>query len=297
MKKGFIVLIVIGAIFTTAGAVLFGIGLSKEFKIAKSVTNEHVLTDTFEKVNIDIDTADLKFYKSTDGLNKVVCVEKEKQYHVVSVSDNTLSITSKDDLNWYERAFTFNPGKMEVNIYLSESSYDSLNIKSSTGDIAMPEGFTYRVSDIKLSTGDVYFSSQVSEALNIKTSTGDIHLDKLDSNGASVTLECDTGKKYIESVHANKISMTSSTGRNNISNSTFNEDMYIKSSTGNVNIVSSDAATVNIETSTGDVNATFLTGKSVTTETRTGDISVIPSTGGACHIKTTTGDITVGYKG
>ena len=297
MKKGFIVLIVLGGVLTTAGAVMFGIGLSKEFKVTQSVTNEHVLTESFNKINVDIDTADLKFYLATDGVNKVVCTETEKQYHTVGVNDNTLSISSKDDMNWYERAFTFHASKMEVDVYLSEYSYDSLTIKSSTGDIVVSEAFTYENADIKLSTGDVYFSSQVNNNLTIKTSTGDIHLDKLNSDNVVVTLECDTGKKVIDGVHAKKLIATASTGRTTLSNSTFVEDIYIKSSTGNVKIVDSDAATVSIETSTGDVDAVFLTGKSVYPETSTGDVSVVPSTGGACHIKTSTGDITVSYKG
>ena len=37
MKKGFIVLIVLGGVLTTAGAVMFGIGLSKEFKVTQRV--------------------------------------------------------------------------------------------------------------------------------------------------------------------------------------------------------------------------------------------------------------------
>ena len=296
MKKGFIVLIVLGGVLTTAGAVMFGIGLSKEFKVAQTVTKEHVLTESFNKFNIDIDTADLNFYVASDGVNKVVCKEREKQYHEVSVSDNTLVITSKDDLNWYQRLFTFTPESMKVDVYLNANSYENLVVKSATGDIVLPENFTFNDADIKLSTGDVYFSSQVNNNLKIKTSTGNIHLDKLNSDNVVVTLECDTGRKVIEGVHAKRISATSSTGRTSLSNSTFVEDIYIKSSTGNVKIVDSDAATVCIETSTGDVDAVFLTGKSVYPETSTGDISVVPSTGGACSIKTSTGDITVSYK-
>ena len=297
MKKGFIVLIVIGGVLTTAGAVMLGIGLSKEFKTIENVTHEYVLEESFENFNIDIDTADVKFYVATDGKNKVVCNEREKQYHIVSVSDNALTISSKDDMNWYERMFTFTPQKMHVDIYLAANSYNNLTYKASTGDITVPEGLTFKEANINVSTGDVYYSSQVTDALNIKTSTGDIKVEKLNNENAVIALDSSTGRKDIENVKAKKLTSTSSTGKNKITNSTFSGDLYIKASTGDVELVDSDAAVVNIETSTGDVNCVFLSGKSVTTETSTGDINVTPNVGGECHIKTSTGDITVSYKG
>ena len=297
MKKGFIVLIVIGGVLTTAGAVMLGIGLSKERKAVENVTHEYVLEEAFTNFNIDIDTADVKFYVASDGKNKVVCSEREKQYHVVSVSDNTLTISSKDEMNWYERMFTFTPQKMHVDIYLAGNSYNNLIYKASTGDITVLEGLTFKEANINVSTGDVYYSSQVTDVLNIKTSTGDIKVEKLNNENAVITLDSSTGRKDIENVKAKKLTSTSSTGKNKITNSTFSEDLYIKASTGDVELVDSDAAVVNIETSTGDVDCVFLSGKSVTTETSTGDIKVTPNVGGECHIKTSTGDITVSYKG
>ena len=297
MKKGFIVLIVIGGVLTTAGAVMLGIGLSKERKAVENVTHEYVLEEAFTNFNIDIDTADVKFYTATDGKNKVVCNEREKQYHVVGVSEGTLTISSKDDMNWYERMFTFAPQKMHVDIYLAGNSYNNLTYKASTGDITVPEGLTFKETTINVSTGDVYYSSQVTDALNIKTSTGDIKVEKLNNENAVITLDSSTGRKNIENVKAKKLTSTSSTGKNKVTNSTFSEDLYIKASTGDVELVDSDAAVVNIETSTGDVDCVFLSGKSVTTETSTGDIKVTPNVGGECRIKTSTGDITVSYKG
>ena len=296
MKKGFIVLIVIGGVLTTAGAVMLGIGLSKERKAVENVTHEYVLEEAFTNFNIDIDTADVKFYTATDGKNKVVCNEREKQYHVVGVSEGTLTISSKDELNWFERLFTFAPQKMHVDIYLAGNSYNNLTYKASTGDITVPEGLTFKETTINVSTGDVYYSSQVTDALNIKTSTGDIKVEKLNNENAVITLDSSTGRKDIENVKAKKLTSTSSTGKNKVTNSTFSEDLYIKASTGDVELVDSDAAVVNIETSTGDVDCVFLSGKSVTTETSTGDIKVTPNVGGECHIKTSTGDITVSYK-
>ena len=297
MKKGFIVLIVIGGVLTTAGAVMLGIGLSKERKAVENVTHEYVLEEAFTNFNIDIDTADVKFYTATDGKNKVVCNEREKQYHVVGVSEGTLTISSKDELNWFERLFTFAPQKMHVDIYLAGNSYNNLTYKASTGDITVPEGLTFKETTINVSTGDVYYSSQVTDALNIKTSTGDIKVEKLNNENAVITLDSSTGRKDIENVKAKKLTSTSSTGKNKVTNSIFSEDLYIKASTGDVELVDSDAAVVNIETSTGDVDCVFLSGKSVTTETSTGDIKVTPNVGGECHIKTSTGDITVSYKG
>ena len=97
MKKGFVFLIVFGSILFVAGSAAFGLAIAKDaFKnnsLTQEVTKEYVLEDSFNKIDVDIVTADLTFKPSEDDKTKVVSVEKEKIHHTAKVSNDTLVMT------------------------------------------------------------------------------------------------------------------------------------------------------------------------------------------------------------
>ena len=95
MKPVIIIPIVIGGVLVTAGAVALGIAIANQGFKQKTETHE-VAVEEFNSINIKVDTSDITFYPTTDGTRKVVLEETKKQYHDVSVSDGTLSVTSKE---------------------------------------------------------------------------------------------------------------------------------------------------------------------------------------------------------
>ena len=316
MKKAVVIpLIIVGSVFVVAGSVLLGLGLSNEIKQEEILTHTYEIKEAVTNFELKLNTADLEFKVSTDGTNKIVLEEKEKQYHEVKEENGTLFINAIDTKPWYEKIFMFSFKKMTVTFYLTETSYETFNLKSATGDVLIPGDFTFENETIELSTGDINSKAIVNKALSIKTNTGDVTLT--DIKPESLTLITDTGNTNLENVEVtNDVVLSASTGRINVKNSKavnaniktstgkVNLEGYVGSgsleintSTGDVVIADSDAASINIATSTGDVNATFLTGKSISYETRTGDVNVPSSIGEPCHIKTSTGDITVAIKG
>jgi len=72
------------------------------------------------------------------------------------------------------------------------------------------------------------------------------------------------------------------------------EKLYIKRSTGDVKLDSSDAGEIYIKTDTGDVTGNLISEKIFITQTDTGSIDV-PKTvnGGKCEIITDTGDVKI----
>ena len=314
MKKAGVIAIVIGSVFTVIGAVLLGLGIANERVNRELVTHTYEIKDSVNVFDINISTADLYFKKDEEN-PRVVVKEREKEYHEVSVNDETLSIKFVNELKWYENIFDFSVGKMEIEIYLPEQEYKELKIISSTGDIEVNKDYSFETVDISLSTGNLKLYSSVSSELKISSSTGDIIVNDVDiskgyfkaSTGnislekvnalEDIKVETSTGRITLNEVEAASLTTSCSTGRVNVSNSLFTKEMNIKTSTGDIRIVDSDAGGATLIATTGDVNATFLTSKIVFATSKSGDINVPRSTeGGRVDVETTTGDIYVSFK-
>lgn len=311
MKKLFvflgICLIIIGGLIVTFG-IVNGNGVNNNM-----IEKEYDLTESFENIEIDIDTADIEFIKS--DVNKVKVTEKEKEYHKVNVIDNRLVIRSYNELKWFERIFNFNVKKSKVQIYLNKTSFDKLNINESTGDIKMPSDFNFNDVIVNLSTGDVSFNAKVTNDLSIDSSTGKVTIRNFDGrdiviNGSTGDLELinsvltgdlvisrSTGDITLANVRANNLKGKTSTGDFTLVDVLITNHINVKASTGDIELNDSDAATLYIETTTGKVTGTLLTEKVFAVETSTGKVNV-PKTqsGGLCEIHTSTGKVNIEIK-
>lgn len=314
MKKVILIPIIIGGALLITGSVLFGLAIANNTK-NEVVTNEYDITDPYNDFNINLSTADLYFESSNSTTTKVVCVERTKEYHDVKVVDNTLTITRHDDLKWYERVFSWDFSPRKVTIYLPAKAYGDLNIKSSTGNIAIPSDFSFNKLDANLSTGDVNIKSNVTTLTKIETSTGRISLEEMNTNELNLkastgdvylkyanvttdaTVKVSTGRVNTNNFKANNLKINASTGSITLTDTLITTHIDIKTSTGDIKFNDSDADTIKIETDTGDVTGSLLTSKVFYVTSDTGKVNVPKSTtGGLCEIKTDTGDIKLTIK-
>lgn len=299
-----------GAIFTAAGCSV-GWDFTK-IGTANYQTSTHVLDETFQNISIDTTTVDVSFLPSDDNTAKVICKEEVKLPHVVTVENGTLSIKETNEKSWYDNISFFGVGDTSVTVYLPQSTYANLSIDISTGDIAIPQGFTFDSIDIQGSTCDVECYASTTNTLTVKVSTGDIKIEN--ASVGSLSLTASTGDMKITGVTvANDFTHSVSTGDTKISNvacknftSTGNtgkltmvsliatEKMSIERSTGDVTFEGCDAGEILVETSTGDVTGTLLTTKNFHASSSSDEVKVPDSTtGGTCKITCSTGDIKI----
>ena len=106
MSKKTILILSFTLIFV--GAILFGSAMTmlkwdfKRLSTAKYETNEYTITEAFTDIRVSTDTAKVVFALSEDGRVSVVCHERTKHPHSVSVADGTLKIESDRKQKWYE---------------------------------------------------------------------------------------------------------------------------------------------------------------------------------------------------
>lgn len=331
--------LIAAACLILAGSLIFlcvMIGLKWDFsKLSTNeyVTNNHTVSENFDSIFIDTDTADIEFAPSGNREGKVICHEHKKVTHTVEVKDGTLTVRVTDTRKWYEH-IGINFATAKITVYLPDAEYASLRIKESTGDIEIPEGLKFGSIDLDLSTGDINLSAASADSIKINATTGSVscsanakeNIDITTSTGnitvkntsaASLSLSVSTGRITVRDVSCDgNITVSVSTGSSNLTNvkckrliSSGNtgdislsnvigaEAFSIERSTGDVRLDGSDAADITIKTDTGDVIGTLLTPKIFTVRSDTGKESYPDSAaGGKCKISTDTGDIIISIK-
>ena len=293
MNKIILLPIIAGSAIFVAASVLFSICAINSSKANANVTKT-VEVETYNKLDIKINTADIEFKVSEDGTRKVVLEERKKLYHTVEVSNNTLSIKSVDAREWYEHlSFSFSP--MKVTIYAPKEAYETSSIEASTGNTTIPNDYSFSDLNVKVSTGDVSVKSDVINTLNVESSTGNISLEM---NAKSINASASTGHVNLNKVNTSEdIKISVSTGHVNLKDTIAKKNLKINTSTGDVKFDDSDAHSIDVETSTGDVTGTLLTAKLFDCQSNTGDVRVpAPSGDSPCKIRTSTGNIILSVK-
>jgi len=269
---------VVGAILVVLGMILFASVMAiydwdfAKLSTDKYVTNTYTAKGEFDKISINVSTAEIKFALTEDEECRIVCFETENVTHSVTVQNNTLIIDTRDSRKWYEHIGIFLEAP-QMTIYLPQNEYTSLFIETNTGDITIPKDFSIKTLKIDGDTSDVECFASVFDTIEVKVSTGNINVD---------------------TIVAGELNLTTDTGDIKVISATVKNKIDIKTDTGNVKLENSDATQISVETSTGDVTGTLLSEKIFITETSTGKVRVPKTTsGGKCEITTSTGDIKI----
>ena len=304
------VLTVLGLILI-AGAMLLSGGNLSGWNTETLVTNSHSVSGDFAEISIETDTADVLLLPSDDASCKVVCKEFADEIHTVSVLNGVLSVRLTQERKWYDSIGigTENPA---VTVYLPQSAYAGVSLKTATGDVEIRDGFVFGSVGVSTSTGDVKCCAAVSGVVEISAGTGDITLEE--NSVGSLNLSASTGRISVHSaacagdirihVTTGDVSLRDvacaslitdgGTGDLNLNRVTAADRFSIERSTGDVEFAYCDAGEIFIKTTTGDVEGSFLSDKVFVIESNTGDIEVPKTmTGGLCEITTDTGDIEI----
>ena len=295
MKKSTIVLIWIAVGLCIAGLIAATVGLFmmnfnfKNVSVDRDEEKTYEVSEDFDKISIDIIEGDIILARSTDGKCRVDCKERERFGYSVSVVDGTLRIETMDGRKWYDHISIGNFDRT-MTVYLAAEQYDSIEIDATTGDVRVPEDFSFGTAKVRITTGDVKWQAEASEELSVKTTTGDISI-----SGASpkkLQLKSTTGKIALAKIKCETADIKGGSGDCALAGVVAYENLNVSLTTGDIELRDCDARSLSIEATTGDIEGTLLSGKIFSASTTTGDVRVpSDSEGGSCKIKTTTGDI------
>lgn len=292
------------------GGVMMALGFNfAKLSTVKYETNEYEITDPYNDIRIEADTADILFLPSGDGKTTVVCHEEENQKHTVSVRDGVLSVKVNDTRAWYEHV-GIRFGAPKVTVYLPAGAYGLLSLHVSTGDVVIPHEFSFGGVDVEASTGDVTLRASEAGEVRIKTTTGAIRAENIHaatlslsvSTGSvtidnatvtgSVNVQVTTGRTALTDLSCRRLYSEGSTGKITLTNTFARERIEIKRSTGDVTFGGCDATEISVRTTTGSVRGSLASPKDFDARSGTGRVRVPDTTtGGRCEIRVDTGDI------
>ncbi len=298
MRKTTKTSLLIAVLLILAGGVLFVCTMAAlhwDFNVLSTIryeTTTYVVTEDFQNIAINSETADILLLPSYDGNCRVVCDEETDTKYIVEVVDGTLTIEFVSDKSFsdYIRNIGINLRTPKLTLYLPKAEYKNLVIREDTGDIKLMADFRFESLDLSLHTGDVACFASVSGQLKIKTSTGNIRVENVTADILDLTVS--TGDVQLENIRCNMLRTSGDTGSILLKDVIATETLSIIRTTGDVRFDGADAATIFVETDTGHITGTLLSEKRFLPQSDTGDIEVPKtSSGGKCEIITSTGDI------
>ena len=158
---------------------------------AEDVTEEKVLHDDFNDIEVTTDNTKVEFLPSSDSEARVELSGKDSNYHLLAdVEESTLKV----DVVYKQRKlynFDFTLGQSALKIYVPEKKYDSLQTSSDNGQI--------RVGDLQ------------AKNIHLTTDNGRIQLNNIQSD--EITTEADNGAIDLKAVAAADVKMKADNGK------------------------------------------------------------------------------------
>lgn len=316
MSKWMKIWLTIASSCIIVGGLIFGIimtALDWDFRMLSTVTfvkNDYTISEAFRDISIVTDTADVEFILDSVQKTTVICYEDSRAEHSVKVERECLEIKVKENVGVNDFInINFNTPKITV---ILPNSCGKVFVKTSTGDVDLPDDFTFESIDVSVATGDVACLADSLHGITVKSTTGDIYLSEchagkmsLSTTTGDISVEktyCDsdisisvtTGDTYLNELYAVGLYSKGTSGKIDLNKVTPSDKISIERSTGDVLFKESDATEIYVLTNTGDVYGTLLSEKTFVTSTNTGRIDVSKTAkGGKCEIKTNTGDIEI----
>ena len=234
MKKSKIVAIVVAIVLVGVGLLIGAIGLHAlgydftKLNLFEYYTETAIVEEDFSNIEIDIDTADVRFVLTDDDTCKVVYNETEKTEYVVTVEGGTLKIRFEDHRKWYDYIGIFFESE-KMTVYLPRAEYENVSFKSDTGDLSL-SGMTLQSLTVNVRTGDVSLSGLNLQSLTVQSTTGDVALSALNVQSA-LNITTDTGDVECESVNCQSLQIRVDTGDIELAGVIASQTMTIKSDT------------------------------------------------------------------
>ncbi len=308
--------IIIAAVLVIAGALILGGALiaassglgNLSTNVLKTTTREFDMD--FDRISVNVKTADVTFIPTNREKCRVELVEDERLTHSVNVEAGTLLINVTDNRKWYDYIGIIFKSP-SITVYLPKDEYTSLSVKTTTGNIEVPDSFGFDSVLVKGTTSNITMNARVSDTVKLETTTGSIIVSSGDTS--TLTANATTGDITVSTVDARTVKLSATTGSVTMKDSTCNM-LTVKNATGQINLAGviatssidavnstggvkldgCDAREITVKTSTGSVTGTLLSEKIFVTETDTGRVEVPHSTvGGICEITTDTGSIKI----
>ncbi len=291
-----LIMVFIGITLIAGGCFAMGFDFRK---LDKHTYTERIveITDAFENI-IVTKGSDIRLLPSEDGKCRVVFTESDTVSYSSTVEDGTLTIERVENRKWLDY-FGFNFTSYSVKLYLPEAKYNSVNIKTFSGDIELSEGLTFHHVNLDCSSGDIRCYAAIDDNLfaectsgsmdisgtnargvTLSVSSGSIKLSGINS-AAKIDISSTSGSIYMDNVACENLEIRSTSGSTKMDSVVTSDKIKIKSSSGSITLNGCDADSFRIDSTSGSIKGSLLSDKIFDVHTTSGSINVPDSIEGS----------------
>lgn len=294
-----------------------------------------IVSENFTNLEIHVAASDIRLVSAVDGKVSVTLHEMKDNPHQIEVRGDTLVINQTDTRAWWQKIGFFRFGvlsELSVTVALPEAEYQSLQVSTASGDLAVPDAFTFAEAELDTASGDLLYSAETQKKLKITTASGDV---KLACDVQDATVQATSGDLEITGVSGQKLFAKSVSGEVELKSCRITDSLEVKTTSGEIElqeiaggsdcIVSTTSGEITLEEATdfqtlslksvsgdqvlmrcdarelelhstsGNISATLLSSKTFITSSVSGSISTpTPDpAGGSCRASTVSGNIRI----
>lgn len=285
------------------GALLIFISLSllgfdfEELRTYNATIKVYPLEEDFRNISILADECNVEFCVTDEGNDRVVCPETEKVTHEVVIENDTLVIKRIDNRKWFEQfGIYWDNVPVTITVFLSETEYESLYVRSESGDISVSDSFAFTDAELLSTSGNISCHAVIQEKLALETASGDITVSGqnpamsnqtfLDLEAATISGEIELTDLILQELYAN-----STSGDLDLRVGVSGEAL-LSTVSGETEIESSVMGTLTIGSTSGDIGLTdVLVNGHMQIETTSGELSLQNSDAATLKLTSVSGDI------
>lgn len=283
-----------------------------ELATMEPVTNTYAVTEHFTDIVVRGAECDVRLLPSEDGACTVLCNETDRITHHVAVENRTLVIHRTDNRKWYEHiGFMWQYwGPIEVIVYLPDRAYETLELRTASGDIDVPDDFSFARADADTSSGSIHWTAEVrgnlslrsvsggiaaggtgAETLSLHSTSGNIAVDSVKVNGA---FSCQTvsGRLKINDMTCQSATVYATSGDVTVDALKADTEFSCKTISGKQDISRVACQSAVINATSGSVTLSdLIASETLHMEAVSGDLKLIDCDAAALWLKTVSGSI------
>lgn len=305
--------ILVGLFLIFTGLLMVSFDFSR-LSTADFETNTYEIAEDFQSIHIQTNEHNITLQPSADGSCRLICTDSDRVTHSMAVENGTLTVRRTDNRRWYQHIGIYlgEDDELSVTLFLPKDRYDALYAKSVSGDITLPDGFSFAELELTSTSGEIMVQSSSASKLSVSTVSGDIELSG--TTAQTLTVCSTSGETDLSRLTAESLRVQTTSGDQELQElqiagpaelettsgevalkDTLANSVQIQTVSGDIALKNADASAFTVKTGSGWVEGTLRSGKLFTVHTTSGSIRVPDPdpAGGTFDVTTVSGDVTL----
>ena len=276
------------------------------------ITKTHEITQDFTAISVGCSECNISILPSTGNGVTVVCKEREKYPHQVSVKDGCLTVEEPNRTGLIN-IFSLASEHTEVLVYVpfEVAAGCSISLESASGDITLDKEFVFVRGDLESASGAVTCAASFNGELSVDVASGDVFLSgstysdiEIDAASGNITLEgltdaeeigleCASGNILLNKVQCKSLDAETASGKLTLEHVIAQKKLSGETVSSTITLSHCDAGEYDLESASGDILGSILRPMRFIADSASGRIDVPNTDGEPCRLTTASGNITI----